>query len=128
MGSISNVPNGITYLTPLVESVTNSPSSQSMGTILQSASPSDAAELSKASLQLQQADGIFGLPTAQPSSVTLPGGATGAALPSGVSASDVANATPEQQATIAEQAQNLQQVQNMFYPPLSSPNNLNVLA
>jgi len=101
-----------------------------MGNILKSASPSDAAELSKDALKLQEATGIFGLPTVQTTapSVPLPGGATGATLPSGVSAADLANATPDQQATIAEQAQSLQQVQNMFYPPLATPNNLNVLA
>jgi hypothetical protein len=128
MGSISSVPNGTTYLAQFVDSVTSSPSSQSMGKILQAASPSDAAELSKSALQLQEATGIFGLSAPQSTNVPLPGGATGAALPSGVSASDVTNATPDQQATIAEQAQSLQQVQNMFYPPLSTPNNLNVLA
>jgi len=127
MGSISTVPNGISYLTPLVEGVSSSPSSQTMGKILQSASPSDAAKMSEAALQLQESTGIFGLPTTQ-STVSLPGGATGAPLPSGVAAADVANATPDQQATIAEQAQSLQQVQNMFYPPLSTPANLNVLA
>jgi hypothetical protein len=128
MGSISSVPNGITYLTPLVDSVAQSPSSQSMGKILQSASPSDAAELSQAALQLQQATGIFGLSVPQSTTAPLPGGAIGAPLPSGVSAADLTNATPDQQATIAEQAQALQQVQNMFYPPLTPPKNLNVLA
>jgi hypothetical protein len=128
MGSISTVPNGITYLTPLVDSVSNSPSSQSMGKILQSASPSDAAEMSKSALQLQEATGIFGLQAPPSTAVPLPGGATGAALPSGVAAADVTNATPDQQATIAEQAQALQQVQNMFYPPLNTPTNLNMLA
>lgn len=128
MGSISNVPSGITYLTQFVDSVANSPSSQSMGKILQTASPSDAAEISNAALKLQQAAGIFGLATAKSTAIQLPGGATSAALPSGVSAAALTNATPEQQATIAEQAQALQQVQNMFYPPLNTPNKLNVLA
>jgi hypothetical protein len=130
MGSISNVPTGITYLSQFVESVASSPSSQNLGKILQSASPSEAAELGKDALHLQEATGIFGLPTAASTapSVPLPGGATGATLPSGVSPADLANATPDQQATIAEQAQSLQQVQNMFYPPLTTPSNLNVLA
>ncbi len=128
MGSISPVPNGIAYLAQFVDSVTNSPSSQSMGKILQSAGPSDAAAISDAALKLQEASGIFGLPAAQTASVPLPGGAAGATLPAGVSAADITNATPNQQATIAEQAQALQQVRNMFYPPLTTPNNLNVLA
>jgi len=129
MGSISNVPAGIAYLTQFVDSVASSPSSQSVGQILQTASPSDAAELSQDALKLQEATGIFGLPTAQPTAPTtvpLPGGA--AKLPADVSPPDVAKATPNEQAAIAQQAQALDQVQNMFYPPLSSPNKLNVLA
>ena len=128
MGSISNVPNGIAYLTQFVDSATQSPTSQSFGKILQSASPSDAVELSKSALQLQETTGIFGLPTSPTTAVPLPGGATGPTLPTGVSASDITNATPNQQATIAEQAQALDQVKNMFYPPLSAPSNFNVLA
>ncbi|HUI79108.1 MAG TPA: hypothetical protein VLY24_14385 [Bryobacteraceae bacterium] len=134
MGSIANVPSGIACVSQLVDSITSSPSSQSLGKILQSASPSDAVEISQNALKLQEATGIFGLPAAAGAAaptlptVPLPGGATGATLPTGVSASDVSNATPEQQATIAEQAQALQQVQNMFYPPLSAPTNTNVLA
>lgn len=86
MGSISSVPNGITYLTPPVAS---SPA----------AKPGDAA----------------------------PVGVAGPVYPSAVSAADVTNATPNQQAPIAEQTQALQRVQNMFYPPLMA-GNLNVLA
>lgn len=129
MGSISNVPNGINYLTQFVGSVANLPSSQNIGKILQSASPTEAAQISQDALQLQETNGILGLPTNQSTTadISLPGGASGAALPSGVSTADIANATPNQQATIAEQAQQLQQVQNMFYPPLSTPNNVNVL-
>lgn len=128
MGSISNVPNGITYLTQFVDSVAKSPASQSIGKILQSATPSDAAKLSNAALQLQQVTGIFGLAAPQSTAIALPAGVTGPQLPSGVSASDVANATPEQQAAIVKQAQALQQVQNLFYPPTGTPGNLNVLA
>jgi hypothetical protein len=99
-----------------------------MGKILQSAGSSDVAAISNAALKLQQATGIFGLAAPQTPTMALPGGATGPALPSGVSAADLDKATPDQKATIAEQALALQQVQNMFYPPLSAANRLNLLA
>jgi hypothetical protein len=132
MGSISSLPNGIAYVSQLVASATgNSSAPQSIGKILQSASPADTVEIGKSALQLQEVSGIFGLPTAAGASlptIPLAGGATGATLPSGVAPSEVANATPQQQATIAEQAQSLQQVQNLFYPPMSTPGITNVLA
>ena len=130
MGSVSNVPSGIGYLARFVNNVAGSPSSQNLGKILQSASPADAVAIGTGALALQEANGIFGLPSPSTPTPTvpLPGGVNGATLPPGVSNSAVTNATPEQQATIAEQAQALQQVQNLFYPPLSTPTNTNVLA
>ena len=127
MGSISSVPNGIAYLPPFVNSVSGGPSSPTVGKFLQSATPSDAAEMSKSALQLQEAAPEFSGLQTPPAPPCRSGRSHRSALPSGVSASDITNATPDQQAPIAEQAQALQHVERQFYPPLCT-NHLNVLA
>jgi hypothetical protein len=48
--------------------------------------------------------------------------------PAGVSSSDLANATPDQLATIASQTQVLQQQASLFTPAPAYQGNVNVLA
>ena len=110
MGSISNVPNGTAYLKPLADSVTADPLSPSVGKIPQSVSPKDAVEISPNALQLQKTNGLFGLPATPPAAPPV------APLPDGAIASQVNSATPSAQ------------VQNLFYPPLATPNTTNLLA
>ncbi len=123
MGSISNVPNGISYVAAAVSaasgSSTGSASSQDLENILQSASPSDAVVLSSAALQLQQVDGIFGLPS--------PGSQSSSFATPGISPTDLAKATPDQLAAIAAQAQ-LNQQSSLFTPAPSNQGTVNVLA
>jgi hypothetical protein len=133
MGSISNVPNGISYVAAALGAASGSSKgsadSQNLGTILQSASPSDAVALSSAALQLQQVDGILGLspPASQDNLFQTPGPSDSQTLPPGVSSSDLANATPDQLATIASQTQALQQQASLFAPTPAYQGNVNVL-
>ena len=139
MGSISNVPNGISFVAAALGSASgnSSSASSSSGTktkdlesVLQSATPSDAVALSSAALQLQQVNGILGLPSpaSQNSSFPTPGLAGDLTPPAGVSSSDLANATPDQLATIASQTQVLQQQASLFTPAPAYQGNVNVLA
>jgi hypothetical protein len=134
MGSTCSVSNGISYVAAALGAATGSSTgganSQKLAQALQGATPSDAIVLSSAALQLQQVDGILGLPAAasQDNSFQTPGLAGNATLPPGVSSRDLANATPDQLATIASQAQALQQNASLFTPAPNYQANLNVLA
>jgi hypothetical protein len=152
MGSTYSVPNGTSFVAAMLaqssSSSKNDPNSQNLGTILQSASPSDAVALSDAAIQLQQVDGIFGLPAPEspPSPVTSPSppsqswaavpqdnslGAPApidsATLAQGILSSDLSNATPDQLSAIAAQVQALQQHASLFAPAPNYQANLNVL-
>ncbi|HEV3198504.1 MAG TPA: hypothetical protein VGZ73_11365 [Bryobacteraceae bacterium] len=133
MGSIGNVPNGISFVAAALGGASGSSpcgaNSQDLEKVLQSASPSDAVVLSSAAFQLQQADGIFGLPSpASPSnSFQTPELAGNSTLPPGVSSSDLANATPDQLATLAVEAQALEQHASLFTSAPTYQGNLNVL-
>lgn len=140
MGSISSLPAGLSILNqPGTGLFANLPVQLSAAT-LQSASTQDLVDLSSTALQLQQVDGIFGItpsqtavtpqtitpsPTAaQPAAGSSAGSSATSAplsfnLPSGIPAADLGNATPGQQAAIADAATQQQLVQNLFYPPLS---------
>ena len=137
MGSISN--NLLSVLTQPGGPLANLPV-QLSASALQSAPPQDLVALSAASLKLQQVDGLFGIsPNAQngdtsqqftlppyagtsasptPSSATL-------GLPSGVSESDLNNATPNQQASIAQGMIQQQMLEALFNPPTSSGGTIN---
>ena len=136
MGSIGSVPDGISFVAAALGAAGGSstggasPQAQNLEKILQSATPSDAIVLSSAALQLQQVDGMFGLPSpaSQDSSVQTPGLAGSATLPAGVSSRDLANATPDQLATIAVETQVLEQHASLFTPAPNYLGNLNVLA
>jgi hypothetical protein len=124
MGSIGNVPNGISYLAATLGaasgSSTGNTNSQDLENLLQSATPSDAVVLSSAALQLQQIDGIFGLPS--------PGSQDSSFAAPGISPADLAKATPDQLAAIAAQAQSLTQQTSLFTPAPSYQGKVNVLA
>ena len=134
MGSISNVPNGISYVAAALGAASGSSkggvNSQDLEKVLQSATPADAIVLSSAALQLQQVDGIFGLPSpaSQDTAFPTPGFGGNATLPAGVSSRGLANATPDQLATIASQTQALQQQASLFAPTPAYQGNVNVLA
>jgi hypothetical protein len=118
MGSITSSLNGLSYLTQPGGLLSSLPAPISTAA-LQSASPQDVVNISVAALQTQEVDGIFGI--SQPSQTTLPvlpvasepATQSTAVLP-GVAASDLASATPQQQASINDQALLLQQVQGLF--------------
>jgi hypothetical protein len=133
MGSTCSVSNGISYVAAALGangSSTGGANSQNLEKALQGATPSDAIVLSSAALQLQQVDGILGLtsPASQNNSFQTPGLAGNATLPPGISSRDLANATPDQLATIASQAQALQQNASLFTPAPNYQGNLNVMA
>jgi hypothetical protein len=142
MGSMATPTNGISFLTQSGTGLLANLPVQLSAATLQAAPKQDVVELSAAALQLQEVDGIFGLSppsqtAATPLTFTPPqtasGGTTAAAtasspslsLPSGVSAADFANATPGQQANIANETQQQQLVQALFYPPTSSVGTVN---
>jgi hypothetical protein len=97
--------------------------------VLQSASPQDVVNLSVAALQTQEVDGIFGI--SQASQSTLPILSAPASLPTdvlpGVSAADMTNATPQEQASINDQALLLQQAQGLFGVPTSLTGTTNLI-
>jgi hypothetical protein len=94
---------------------------------LQLAQPEDLVSLSMAQIRTQQAEGLFGISgssqTTLPAMPVLPfaPAASGSASPTeilpGVAAADLANATPQQNAAINNQAVLLQQVQGLFAEP-----------
>jgi hypothetical protein len=134
MGSSCSVPNGISFVAAALGTASSSSkpgvNSQDLEKILLSAPPSDAVQLSSAALQLQQVDGIFGLASAAPqdSPFPIPGFSINTTLPPGVSSNDPADATPDQLAAIASEAQALQQHASLFSPAPNYQGNLNVLA
>jgi hypothetical protein len=94
--------------------LSNLPASITSST-LESATPQDLVDLSSAALQSQVVTGLLGgSANTQSTSPTLPiasGQSTG--LP-GVSSSDLANSTPQEQNAINDQALLLQTVQQLF--------------
>jgi len=115
MASITNSLSGLSYLTAPGGLLSNLPVPISESD-LQSASPQDLVSLSMAALQTQETNDLFGI--SQTSQNTLP--EVPIASPSatdvlpGVSAADLTNGTPQQEAAIYNQALLLQQVQSLF--------------
>ena len=113
MGSISNLPGGLAYLTQPGGLLSNLSSVISTSE-LQSASPEDLVSLSLAALQAQQTDGLFGVTPANP------GTAEGLAA--------IASDTPQQKTEISNQAVLDQQVQALFDPPTATSPGFNLIA
>jgi hypothetical protein len=103
MGSVTNSPSGLTYLTQPGGLLSNLTRTVSAST-LQSASPQDIVNLSLAAIQAQQADGLFGAAPSNPESSSLPD----------VSPTDLTGATPTEQTSINAQTILLQQAQALF--------------
>jgi len=99
---------------------------------LQSAWPQDVVSLSVAALQAQEVDGIFGISQASENTlpvlpiVSAPATQATDVLP-GVSATDMTNATPQEQASINDQALLLQQIQGLFGVTTSATGTTNVI-
>ncbi|HUI56319.1 MAG TPA: hypothetical protein VLY04_15195 [Bryobacteraceae bacterium] len=146
MGSVSNLPSGIAFLTQPGTGLLADLPVQLSSSALQSASQQDLVELASSALQMQQVDGIFGITSASQGSSALPaytpalqaGATTPAAsltepsgasleLPTGVSGAELANATPVQQAAVADQTAQQQLVQALFYPTSSLPGTTNIV-
>jgi hypothetical protein len=128
MGSIASSLNGLSYLTQPGGLLSSLPASISKA-VLQSASPQDVVSLSVAALQTQEIDGIFGISPASQNAlpiVSAPATPATAVLP-GVSAADLTNATPQQQASINDQALLLQQVQGLYGVPTSLTGTTNLI-
>jgi len=128
MGAITNSMNGLSYLTQPGGPLSTLPASISTA-VLQSASPQDVVSLSVAALQKQEVDGIFGISQTSQSTlptVSAPITSATAGLP-GVSAADMTNATPQEQATINDQALLLQQVQGLYGVPTSLTGTTNLI-
>lgn len=128
MGSIANSLNGLSYLTQPGGPLSNLPASLTTAE-LHSASPQDLVSLSMAALQAQNVSELFGISQdSQNPLLMLPIASQSATdLLPGVSAADLANATPQQQASINNQARLLQQVQGLFGEPASPPTTTNVI-
>jgi hypothetical protein len=131
VGAITNSLNGLSYLTQPGGPLSSLPASISTAA-LQSAWPQDVVSLSVAALQAQEVDGIFGISQATqntlPALPILSAPATPATevLP-GVSGADIANATPQEQASINDQALLLQQIQGLFGVTTSATGTTNVI-
>jgi hypothetical protein len=123
MTPVTSSTNGLSYLTQTGGPLSNLPNPISAST-LESATPQDLVSLSANALQTQEVDGLFGL--SQDSQNTLPGFPT-SAQPSGVSATDLSNATPQEQATLTDEASILQQVQALFTGPANTGGAVNVI-
>jgi len=128
MGSITNSLIGLSYLTQPGGLLSSLPASISTAA-LQSATPQDVVSLGVAALQTQKVDGIFGfVPASQNTLPILSAPATPATeLLSGFSAADMTNATPQEQASINDQALLLQQVQGLFGVPTSLTGTTNLI-
>jgi hypothetical protein len=143
MGSIASVPSGISFLTQAGSGLLSELPVKLSASTLQSASAQDVVALSSAALQIQKVNGLFGItrPTQTNTSSLVFGAApvdtnpaTALAssqpeinLPTGVTAADLAGATPDQKATVANAANQQQLVQALFYPPMSVSSTTNVL-
>jgi len=128
MAPVTNPPNGLSYLTQPGGLLSNLPSPVS-ASVLQSATPQDLVSLSDAALQLQVVDALFGVQPSAPSpSLELPvlSSQSGNVLP-GVSSADLANATPQEQAAISDQALALQQMQGLFSEPATSTSTFSLI-
>jgi hypothetical protein len=117
---------GLSYLVQPGGLLSNLPSSITAAE-LQSASPEDVATLGLASLQSQEIDVLFGIPqNTQNAPPAIPFAPT--ATSAGVASADLADATPEQQATIQEQALQQQQLQSLFGEPATTNGAYNLIA
>jgi hypothetical protein len=128
MGSIASSLSGLSYLTETGGPLSNLPAPISTAD-LKSASPQDLVSISMAAIQAQAASELFGISQASQSTLpVLPVASQSATdvLP-GVSSSDLANATPQQQAAMNNQALLLQQVQSLFGEPDSTAGTINAL-
>lgn len=132
MGSISNLPSGLAYLTQpggLLSALSPAISTSQ----LQTASPQDLVSLSVAAVQAQITDGLFGISPTNSGSVELPAvggntsGNTNASILPGVASADLANATPQEKARINDQTLQLQQVQGLFNPSLATSPSINLI-
>ena len=90
--------------------------------MLQSASPQDIVSLSVAVLQTQEMDGILGISLASQNTLPALPIVSAPTIPEtdvlpGVSATDLTNATAQEQASINDQELLLQQVQGLFGVP-----------
>ena len=133
MGTVNSATSGLSFLAQTLTgnattSNTSNPSAQNLSSILEAASPTDAVELSTATVALQQVDGLFGLSQSNDTPLPMPGATPSLDLPPGLSAGDVTDATAAQQQAIASQAVNLQQTQGLFGAINSTLGSLNVLA
>ena len=127
MGSISNSLSGLSCLTQPGGLFSNLPAPISAAD-LKSASPQDIVSLSIASLQTQEVNDLFGGSQGNQNAAPLIPLATPQAANAllGVSAADLANATPQEQAAINDQALLLQQVQGLFAAPAPATGTTNV--
>ncbi len=113
MGSISSVPNSLSCVAAALGRASSGSSAgtanqQEFQSILESASPADAVALSSAALQLQQVDGILGLPSPTDQDYTTPG--------------------PDQLAAVAAQSQTAAEAANPYCAAVANAGKLNVLA
>jgi len=134
MGSVSSVPDSLSFLTqPGTGLLANLPV-QVSATTLQSAPQTDLIALSSAALELQQVNELFGIAPVAEDTAALPVAASTTApavnlnLPSGVPAADLTNATPSEKAQIADAATQQQQVQALFSPPAAAAGTINLSA
>jgi len=128
MGSITNSLSGLSSLMQPGGLLSNLLAPISAAD-LQSASPQDIVSMSLATIQTQEVNALFGASQAnQNAAPPLPIASSQAAdaLP-GVSAADLAKATPQEQAVIKNQAMLLQQVQALFGEPASVTGTTNAL-
>jgi hypothetical protein len=108
MGSISNNPEGISFLTQPGTGLLSDLPVQLPASTLQSAPRQDVVDLSASAVQVQEVDGLFGVKP--PPAIVQP-------VPAASNAETVAN-SPEQQAAASQQAV----IQGLLYP------NVNLLA
>lgn len=127
MGSITSTSSSLALLAQTLTK-DNKTSAQNLSKVLATASPSDAVELSSATVALQQASGLFGQSQSNNTPLPIPGATPDLNLPSGVSAGDINNATASQKQAIADQAVALQQVQGLFQEASPTTGSLNVMA
>jgi hypothetical protein len=128
MAPVTSSANGLSYLTQSGGPLSNLPAPISAST-LESATPQDLVSLSASALQTQEVDGLLGL--SQGTQSALPGSPVtsqqSSGLLPGVSAADLAAATPQEQATINDQAALLQQVLALFNGTSNTAGTVNMI-
>jgi hypothetical protein len=127
MGSVTNLPGGLAYLTQPGGLLSNL--SPAISSALASASPQDLVTLSVAAIQAQQADGLLGVSPPNPGTaglIPIAGNTNNNSILSLVGAADLTNATSQERAALSEQAVNLQQVEGLFDPVLPTAPNFNL--